>query len=83
MNSKSKINSAKGGVDILKYKGFIGTVNYSDTAEMYYGKILNAEIFFSYDGKTQDEIAALFYKAVDDYLLKKQNASDDEVHQYR
>ena len=73
MNNNKTKNTAHIGVDILKYKGFIGTVNYSEASGFYYGKILNSELFSDYQGKTHDEIYELFRKTVDEYLAKDES----------
>lgn len=43
MNKNNGKSSAHHGVDILKYKGFIGTSQYCDSENAFYGKTLNTE----------------------------------------
>lgn len=52
----------------LKYKGFIGTAQWSKYDNLYYGRILNTTDLVSYDGKTLKELNKDFILAVEDYI---------------
>lgn len=53
----------------LKYKGFIGTVQWSKYDKLYYGSILNTSDLVSYQGNTLKEINKDFKDTVDDYII--------------
>ncbi len=53
----------------LKYKGFIGSVEYSDEDKIFYGKILGIKGLVNYEGKSVDELNNNFRDAVNDYII--------------
>ena len=52
----------------MNYKGFIGTVEYDDTARIFSGEVLNTRTVITFQGTTVDEIEKEFRASVDDYL---------------
>lgn len=54
--------------DLLKYKGFYGTVEYSAPDKLLFGKIVGINSLISYEGKTIQELQNDFEAAIDDYL---------------
>ncbi|WP_206459345.1 hypothetical protein [Anaerovorax sp. IOR16] len=54
---------------ILCYKGFYGSIEYSDEDKMYYGELLYINDLVNYASKELSTIQSEFIKAVDDYLL--------------
>lgn len=50
----------------LKYKGYSGSVEYSDG--VLHGKVLGVRSLISYEGHTTEELHEEFERAVDDYL---------------
>ena len=54
--------------DTLSYKGFAGSVEFSEEDNLYFGKILGIKGLISYEGKTYDELISDFQGAVDDYM---------------
>ena len=53
---------------MLKYKGFLGSVEYDDSAETFYGTVVNANTIMSFRGTSVDELKASFYDVIDTYL---------------
>lgn len=54
---------------LLKYKGYIGSVEFSDKDNCLFGKVLGLHgTLISFEGTTIDEIRADFEGAIDDYL---------------
>lgn len=53
----------------LKYKGYSGTVEYSEEDECLFGKVIgmNKDVI-SYEGKTLEELKADFESGIDIYL---------------
>ena len=55
---------------LLKYKGYTGSVEFSERDNCLFGKVQGLKgILISYEGATIDEIRADFEGAVDDYLM--------------
>lgn len=54
--------------NLLKYKGYTGSVEYSLEDRCLYGKILFIDDLITYEGNTIDELEEAFKYMVDDYL---------------
>ena len=54
--------------NIIKYKGYIGSVEFSETDAIFYGKVQGIRSLISYEGTTADELVTDFHEAVDSYL---------------
>ena len=54
--------------NFLKYKNYIGSVEYDLTDKCLYGKILFIDDLITYEGETIEELENAFYEMVDDYL---------------
>ncbi|MBM4144905.1 MAG: type II toxin-antitoxin system HicB family antitoxin [Nitrospira sp.] len=54
--------------DSMSYKGYIGTVRYSEEDEVFYGKIEAINDLIMFEGKSVKELKKAFHEAVDDYL---------------
>ena len=52
----------------LYYKGYFGTVEYSEEDNCYYGKIENVNDTVLYEGNTVEELKLDFENAVNDYI---------------
>lgn len=53
----------------LKYKGYTGSVEYSDDDKCLFGKVQGLHgSLISYEGTTIEEITNDFHEAIDDYL---------------
>ena len=56
-------------VDYLKYKGYLGTIEYYEEEGFYFGKVLGmSNTLTSYEGGTVEELEADYKKVIDDYL---------------
>jgi len=58
----------------LEYKGYIGTVEYSASDNVLFGKVIGVKSLISYEGDSIQSIREDFEGAIDDYLelcLKK------------
>lgn len=56
--------------NIMEYKGYVGSVEFSEEDTIFYGKLLGIRSLISYDGTNARELVDDFHKAVDDYLEK-------------
>lgn len=54
--------------DIMRYKGYIGSVEYSDEDRVFHGKIEGIDGLISFEGKTVNALRKDFERAVKDYL---------------
>lgn len=55
--------------NVLKYKGYIGSVEFSEKDMIFYGKILGLKKgAYGFEGQDVKELIEDFHNAVDDYL---------------
>lgn len=74
----------------MEYKGYVGTVEFSEEDSLFYGKVMGIRALISYDGTTAKELVEDFHGAIDDYLalceaentVIKKNASHHETHSF-
>ncbi len=52
----------------MEYKGYIGSVEFSQEDCLLYGKVQGIRSLISYEGKSAAELVEDFHGAVDDYL---------------
>lgn len=52
----------------LEYKGYIGSVEFSESDNVLFGKVQGIRSLISYEGTTVSELVEDFHGAVDDYL---------------
>ncbi len=52
----------------LTYKGYIGTVNFSDKDNVFFGKIEKIDGLVNFESESVNELTNAFHQAVDDYL---------------
>ena len=52
----------------MKYKNYIGTVEYDEDAHIFTGTVINTRTVITFQGSTVDEIEKEFKASVDDYL---------------
>ncbi len=52
----------------IQYKGYVGSVEFSEEDGIFYGKVLGIRSLISYEGENAKELLADFHGAVDDYL---------------
>ena len=52
----------------IEYKGYIGSVEFSEKDKIFYGKVMGIRSLISYEGESARELLEDFHGAVDDYL---------------
>ena len=52
----------------MEYKGYVGSVEFSETDGVFFGKVLGIRALISYEGTTAQGLIEDFHSAVDDYL---------------
>lgn len=68
---KQKVNRPKSRHSAqapLAYKGYSGSVSFSQEDEVFYGKILGVNDTVTYEAETAKNLTKAFREAVDDYL---------------
>ena len=54
--------------DMMAYKGYVGSVHYSDEDRVFYGKVEFIRSLISYEGTDVNSLQEAFEESVDDYL---------------
>lgn len=52
----------------MEYKGYVGSVEFSENDGVFFGKVQGVRSLISYEGTTAAELVADFHGAVEDYL---------------
>lgn len=52
----------------MTYKGYVGSMKFSDADGVSFGKVQGGRSLISYEGETREALQADFRKAVDAYL---------------
>lgn len=64
----------------MEYKGYIGSVEFSEKDNLFFGKVMGIRPLLSYEGTTAQELVADFHEAVDDYLaLCREEGTEPET----
>ncbi len=69
--------------NMINYKGYYGSVHYSDEDETFYGKIEYIKSLVNYEGTDAASLKQAFQEAVDDYLelCRKEGMKPDQSFQ--
>ncbi len=54
---------------MMKYKGYIGHVEYDDEAKIFHGEVVGLSDIITFQGKSVEELEQAFKDSVDDYLI--------------
>lgn len=52
----------------LEYKGYIGTIEYSEEDAAFFGKVTGIQALLSYEGCDETSLVADFHNVIDEYL---------------
>lgn len=52
----------------MTYKGYVGSMKFSDADGVFFGKVQGVRSLISYEGETREALEADFRKAIDAYL---------------
>lgn len=69
--------------DMIHYKGYYGSVHYSDEDQVFFGKIEYIRSLVNYEGATVKNLRQAFKEAVDDYLRLCQNEDIEPDQSFR
>ncbi|OGT54047.1 MAG: antitoxin HicB [Gammaproteobacteria bacterium RIFCSPHIGHO2_12_FULL_41_15] len=64
---------------MLKYKDFIGYVEFDEEAEIFHGEVINTRDVITFQGKNVKEIKKAFIDSIEDYIAfcKKRGESPE------
>lgn len=54
--------------NVMEYKGYVGSVEFSENDGLFFGKVQGIRSLISYEGTTLSSLVSDFHDAVDDYL---------------
>ncbi len=68
--------------DVFHYKGYVGSICYSQADDVLYGKVLGIRSLISYEGDTIKSLKKDFEEAVEDYfaLCEELNMTPETAH---
>lgn len=68
--------------NLIEYKGYVGSVEFSETDGLFFGKVQGIRSLISYEGTNASELIADFHGAVDDYLelCKEENTTPETAY---
>ena len=52
----------------IEYKGYVGSVEFSEEDSLFYGKVMGIRALISYEGQNAKELISDFHGAIDSYL---------------
>ena len=52
----------------MEYKGYVGSVEFSEKDGVFYGKVMGIRALVSYEGTTAKQLVSAFHGSVDEYL---------------
>lgn len=52
----------------MEYKGYTGTIEFSEEDQVFYGKVLGIQSLLLYEGKNRQELEKDFHEFIDEYL---------------
>jgi len=67
----------------MEYKGYIGSVEFSESDGVFFGKVQGIRSLISYEGTNAKELLADFHGAVDDYLAMCEEAGSEPEVAYK
>jgi len=53
---------------MMKYKGYLGQVDYDDDAKIFYGEVIGIKDVITFQGESVQELEKAFKDSIDDYL---------------
>jgi predicted HicB family RNase H-like nuclease len=69
--------------DVLTYKGFIGSVHFSNSDKVFHGKLEGINDLITFEGRSVSELTTAFHEAVKDYLELCKEAGKDPERSYK
>ena len=64
----------------MEYKGYVGSVEFSEHDGVFFGKVQGIRSLISYEGSNASELVNDFHDAIEDYLsLCKEEGTEPEI----
>ena len=67
----------------MEYKNYVGSVEFSESDGVFFGKVMGIRAMISYEGTTAKELVEDFHGAVDDYLALCEAEGKDPERAYK
>jgi predicted HicB family RNase H-like nuclease len=67
----------------MEYKGYLGSVEFSENDSVFFGKVMGIRTLISYEGTTAKELVDDFHNAIDDYLDLCKTENREPEHAYK
>lgn len=71
LKASPDVESSEEGKMVLSYRGYTGSVEFSEADQCYFGKIQGIRSLVSYEGKDLEELDRDFCDAVDDFFAEE------------
>jgi predicted HicB family RNase H-like nuclease len=69
--------------NILKYKNFYGSVEFSADDECFFGKLIGTDDLVTFEGDSVDTLKKAFTEAVEDYIIFCKKAGKEPQKSYK
>jgi len=69
--------------NMLRYKDFFGSVEYSANDDCFFGKIIGTTDLVTFEGDSVESLKAAFQDAVEDYLILCQEVGKEPQKAYK
>ena len=69
--------------NIMEYKGYVGSVEFSEEDGVFFGKVQGIRSLISYEGTNATELVSDFHGAVDEYLENCQSTGEKPEIAYK
>ena len=66
----------------MEYKGYYGSVEYSDADECFFGKILGISDLILFEGDSVVSLKKAFHEMVDDYIIDCEELGKEPLKKY-
>lgn len=66
----------------MEYKGYVGSVEFSEEDGLFYGKVMGIRALISYEGTNAKELVEDFHSAIEDYfaLCEAENKEPEKAY---
>jgi len=67
----------------MEYKGYVGSVEFSESDSLLFGKVIGIRSLISYEGTTAKTLIKNFHETVDDYLALCETRGEEPEKAYK